>query len=59
MYLMLLTHKRDFDLGSAADEIKHSLRPYLACPSFRNLALNNVAFTQQLIFAICSFDVLR
>jgi len=59
MYLMLLTQERDFNLGSAADEIKYSLRLYLACPSFRNLALNNEACTQQLAFAICSFDVLR
>jgi len=59
MYLVLLTEERDCNLGSAADEIKYSLRLYLACPSVRNLALNNAACTQQLVFAICSFDVLR
>jgi hypothetical protein len=59
MYLMLLTQECDFNLGSAPDEVKYSLGLYLACPSFRNLALNNVAFTQQLALAICSFDVLR
>jgi len=58
MYLMLLTQKCDFNLGSAPDEVKYSLGPDLACPSFRNLALNNAVFTQQLAFGIYSFDVL-
>ena len=56
---MLLTQEYDFNLGNAPGEVKYSFGPYLACPSFRNLALNNAAFTQQIPLAICSFDVLR
>jgi hypothetical protein len=56
---MLLTQEYDVNLGNDPDEVKYSLGPYLACPSFRNLALSNAAFTQQILLAICSFDVLR